>query len=64
MSSRQGGKVKPLKKPKKEQRELTEEDIAFKKKQQEENKKLQEAQAKAAQKGPLVGGGIRKSGKK
>lgn len=40
------------------------EDIAFRKKQQEEAKKLQEAQAKAAQKGPLVGGGIKKSGKK
>ncbi|VDK75384.1 unnamed protein product [Litomosoides sigmodontis] len=64
MSGRQGGKAKPLKKPKKEQKELTEEDIAFRKKKQDEAKKLQEAQAKAAQKGPLVGGGIKKSGKK
>uniref|UniRef100_A0A1I8EA17 Translation machinery-associated protein 7 homolog n=2 Tax=Wuchereria bancrofti TaxID=6293 RepID=A0A1I8EA17_WUCBA len=64
MSGRQGGKAKPLKKPKKGQKELTEEDIAFRKKQQEEAKKLQEVQAKAAQKGPLVGGGIKKSGKK
>ncbi|VIO87486.1 Uncharacterized protein BM_BM4218 [Brugia malayi] len=64
MSGRQGGKAKPLKKPKKGQKELTEEDIAFRKKQQEEAKKLQEIQAKAAQKGPLVGGGIKKSGKK
>uniref|UniRef100_A0A8R1TSC1 Translation machinery-associated protein 7 homolog n=1 Tax=Onchocerca volvulus TaxID=6282 RepID=A0A8R1TSC1_ONCVO len=64
MSGRQGGKAKPLKKPKKDQKELSEEDIAFRKKQQEEAKKLQEAQAKAAQKGPLVGGGIKKSGKK
>uniref|UniRef100_A0A0N5ACQ8 Translation machinery-associated protein 7 homolog n=1 Tax=Syphacia muris TaxID=451379 RepID=A0A0N5ACQ8_9BILA len=40
------------------------EDIEFKKKQQEEAKKLKEAAQKAAQHGPLLGGGIKKSGKK
>ena len=37
---------------------------AFHAKQREEQKKLKEMQAKAAGKGPLVGGGIKKSGKK
>ena len=37
---------------------------AFQAKQREEQKKLKEMQAKAAGKGPLVGGGIKKSGKK
>lgn len=64
MSGRQGGKLKPLKQPKKGPKELSEEDIEFKKKQQEEAKKLKEAASKAAQRGPLVGGGIKKSGKK
>lgn len=59
-----GGKKKPLKAPKKDTRELDESDIEFKKKQQEEAKKLKELQAKASQKGPLSGGGIKKSGKK
>ncbi|KAG4305250.1 hypothetical protein PORY_001420 [Pneumocystis oryctolagi] len=39
MSGRQGGKLKPLKAPKKEKRELDEDDLAFKKKQQENAKK-------------------------
>ncbi|VDN59021.1 unnamed protein product [Dracunculus medinensis] len=64
MSGRQGGKAKPLKQPKKAAQELSEEDKAFKKKQQEEAKKLKEASEKAAQRGPLTGGGIKKSGKK
>ncbi|CAG2169344.1 unnamed protein product [Oppiella nova] len=64
MSSREGGKKKPLKAPKKEKGEMDESDVEFKKKQQEEQKKLKEMAAKAGQKGPLVGGGIKKSGKK
>ncbi|ORZ00131.1 coiled-coil domain-containing protein 72 [Syncephalastrum racemosum] len=64
MSGRQGGKLKPLKQGKKKQNDLDEEDLAFKKKQQEEAKKLKELQAKASGKGPLMSGGIKKSGKK
>ncbi|EFO87246.1 hypothetical protein CRE_25762 [Caenorhabditis remanei] len=64
MSGRQGGKAKPLKAPKKGDKDLTEDDIEFKKKQQEEQKKIKEMAAKAAQRGPLLGGGIKKSGKK
>ncbi|KAL7750987.1 hypothetical protein RI367_003567 [Sorochytrium milnesiophthora] len=59
-----GGKLKPLKAPKKENKDLDEDDMAFKKKQQEEAKKLAELKAKAQGKGPLLGGGIKKSGKK
>lgn len=44
--------------------ELDEEDLAFKQRQKEEQKKLEEMKAKAGGKGPLVGGGIKKSGKK
>uniref|UniRef100_A0A0K0F9G0 Translation machinery-associated protein 7 homolog n=1 Tax=Strongyloides venezuelensis TaxID=75913 RepID=A0A0K0F9G0_STRVS len=64
MSGRQGGKLKPLKKPKKAANDMTEEDLEFKKKQMEEQKKIKELAAKAAQKGPLAGTGIKKSGKK
>ncbi|KAI9272203.1 translation machinery associated TMA7 [Helicostylum pulchrum] len=65
MSGRQGGKLKPLKKPKKVQGGSDdEEDLAFKKKQMEEAKRLKEMQTKAAGKGPLLSGGIKKSGKK
>ncbi|KAI9280095.1 translation machinery associated TMA7 [Sporodiniella umbellata] len=64
MSGRQGGKLKPLKKAKKESHDLDDEDLAFKKKQQEEAKKLKEMQQKASGKGPLLSGGIKKSGKK
>ena len=64
MSGREGGKKKPLKQPKKQSKDLDEEDRAFKQKQKEEQKKLDELKAKAAGKGPLTGGGIKKSGKK
>ncbi|KAM4722284.1 translation machinery-associated protein 7 [Rhinophrynus dorsalis] len=64
MSGREGGKKKPLKQAKKQSKELDEEDVAFKQKQKEEQKKLEEMKGKAAQKGPLTGGGIKKSGKK
>lgn len=64
MSGRDGGKKKPLKQPKKASKDLDEEDVAFKQKQKEEQKKLEELKSKACQKGPLTGGGIKKSGKK
>ncbi|ETN76916.1 translation machinery associated TMA7 [Necator americanus] len=64
MTGRQGGKAKPLKQPKKGEKVLDEDDVEFKKKQMEEKKKLAELAAKAGQKGPLSGGGIKKSGKK
>uniref|UniRef100_A0AC35UBV4 Translation machinery-associated protein 7 homolog n=1 Tax=Rhabditophanes sp. KR3021 TaxID=114890 RepID=A0AC35UBV4_9BILA len=64
MSGREAGKKKPLKQPKKEQKTLTDEDIEFKKKQLEDSKKLKELATKAAGKGPLLGAGIKKSGKK
>lgn len=64
MSSREGGKKKPLKQPKKEQKEMDDDEIAHKQKLKEQQKALQDAKAKASQKGPLVSGGIKKSGKK
>nr|CAD7464483.1 unnamed protein product [Timema tahoe] len=65
MSGRDGGKKKPLKAPKKKEAEQDEQDMEHKQKMKEQQKALQEAKAKAAtQKGPLVGGGIKKSGKK
>ena len=51
---------KPAKKP---QQEDDESDVAFKAKQKEEAVRLKELQAKAAGKGPLSSGGIKKSGK-
>ena len=83
MSGREGGKKKPLKAAKKDNKEMDDEDKvnennrfiylrhpndftfqAFAAKQREEQKKLKEAAAKAAGKGPMGGGGIKKSGKK
>ncbi|XP_072136244.1 translation machinery-associated protein 7 isoform X2 [Mobula birostris] len=64
MSGREGGKKKPLKQPKKSNKEMDEGDLAFKQKQKEEQKKMAELKAKAAGKGPLGTGGIKKSGKK
>lgn len=64
MSGREGGKKKPLKAPKKDSKDLDEDDLAHKAKLKEQQKAMQEAKAKAAQKGPLVSGGIKKSGKK
>ncbi|KAL8919765.1 MAG: hypothetical protein Q9208_006631 [Pyrenodesmia sp. 3 TL-2023] len=73
-SDRAGGKAKPLKAPKKEKKEMDEEDIAFQEKQKAEltvtvhpaakaNKEMAE---KAKGKGPMNAGsqGIKKSGKK
>uniref|UniRef100_A0A4X2LMS7 Uncharacterized protein n=1 Tax=Vombatus ursinus TaxID=29139 RepID=A0A4X2LMS7_VOMUR len=42
----EGGKKKPLKQPKKQTKEMDEEDIAFKQKQNEEQKKLLELKQK------------------
>lgn len=42
-----------MKKPKKEEKELDEADIAFKQKQKEEQARLKELQAKATKGGPL-----------
>lgn len=64
MSGREGGKKKPLKAPKKDTKEMTEDEKDFKAKKQAEKKALEEMKAKAGQKGPLVTGGIKKSGKK
>lgn len=58
MSGREGGKKKPLKAPKKKGGDMDDADIEFKKKQQEEAKKLKEI-AEKAKKGPL-GNAIRK----
>ncbi|KAH6676869.1 translation machinery associated TMA7 [Plectosphaerella plurivora] len=64
-ASREGGKAKPLKAPKKQKREDDdEEDAAFKEKQRADEKARKEMAAKASGKGPLTGGGIKKSGKK
>jgi len=64
MSGRDGGKKKPLKAPKKDKQEYDDEDMALQQKRKEEQKALEAMKAKAAQKGPLTGGGIKKSGKK
>ncbi|KAI0340683.1 translation machinery associated TMA7, partial [Trametopsis cervina] len=64
MASRQGGKLKPLKAPKKTTKEEDEEDRAFKERKQKEAAALKEAKEKALKGGPLVTGGIKKSGKK
>merc|ERR1712066_927070 len=65
MSGREGGKKKPLKAPKKADKDLDEDDLKFKQKQKEQEKALKAAAAgAAAKKGPMGGGGIKKSGKK
>ena len=51
MSGRKGG-TKSLKQPKKQAKEMDEEDEVFKQKQKEEQKKLEELKAKATRKGP------------
>ncbi|EGW06974.1 translation machinery-associated protein 7 [Cricetulus griseus] len=59
MSGHEGGKKKHLKQPKKQAKEMDDEDKAFKQKQKEEQKKLKELKAKAVGKGPLATGGIK-----
>ncbi|KAG6878796.1 hypothetical protein C0993_008095 [Termitomyces sp. T159_Od127] len=60
MSSRQGGKLKPLKAPKKEKTEETEEDAAFKERKKAEAAAMKAARDKALKGGPMGGGGIKK----
>lgn len=60
MSGREGGKKKPLKQPKKDKKDLDEDDLAQKQKLKDEKKALEQAKAKAAQKGPMGGSGIKK----
>ncbi|KAF7440938.1 hypothetical protein PC9H_001287 [Pleurotus ostreatus] len=73
MSGRAGGKLKPLKAsflfstaPKKDKKEETDEEKAFKEKQKQEAAALKNARDKALKGGPLGTGnsGIKKSGKK
>ncbi|KAK1436850.1 hypothetical protein QVD17_02634 [Tagetes erecta] len=60
MSSKQGGKAKPLKQPKAEKKEYDEIDKANIQKKKDEEKALKELRAKA-QKGALGGAGLKKS---
>ncbi|KAM9075342.1 translation machinery-associated protein 7-like [Megaptera novaeangliae] len=64
MLGHEGGKKKSLKQPKKQAKEMGKEDKALKQKKEEEQKKLEALKGKAAGKGPLATGGIKKSGKK
>ncbi|KAI3406912.2 hypothetical protein KGF56_000204 [Candida oxycetoniae] len=61
MSSRQGGKAKPLKAPKKKLVEGDEDDAAFKAKQKADAAAKKAMAEKAKKGGPLIGGGIKKS---
>ncbi|KAJ9619089.1 uncharacterized protein PV06_02512 [Exophiala oligosperma] len=64
--SREGGKVKPLKAPKKDKKDLDDDEMAFKAKQAADAKARKEMAEKAKGKGPMNAGqqGIKKSGKK
>ncbi|CAH9122817.1 unnamed protein product [Cuscuta epithymum] len=64
MSSKQGGKAKPLKKPKSDKVEYDEVDLANIQKRKEEEKARKMLAEKAKGKGPLGGAGLKKSGKK
>ncbi|KAL5278537.1 TMA7 family protein [Megaselia abdita] len=64
MTGREGGKKKPLKQPKKDSKDLDDDDLAHKAKMRDQAKALAAAKEQASKKGPLVGGGIKKSGKK
>ncbi|PHH74041.1 hypothetical protein CDD80_3403 [Ophiocordyceps camponoti-rufipedis] len=61
-----GGKAKPLKQPKKAEKDVDDDDKAFHEKKRAEEKARKEMAAKAGGKGPLNTGsqGIKKSGKK
>ncbi|KAJ2901557.1 putative Coiled-coil domain containing protein [Zalerion maritima] len=64
--SRQGGKAKPLKAPKKKDQNLDEDDIKLRDEQRKKQVELKAMQELAKGKGPLSTGGqgIKKSGKK
>lgn len=64
MSGRQGGKAKPLKAPKKKTQDFDEDDVAFKEKQKADAAAKKAMLEKAKKGGPLLSGGIKKSGKK
>ncbi|URE14406.1 Helix-loop-helix DNA-binding domain [Musa troglodytarum] len=64
MSSKQGGKLKPLKQAKADKKEYDETDIANIQKKKDEEKALKELRAKASQKGTFGGTGLKKSAKK
>ncbi|CAA6669983.1 unnamed protein product [Spirodela intermedia] len=64
MSSKQGGKAKPLKQPKSEKKDYDEADLAHLQKKKDEEKALRDLKAKASQKGSFGGSGLKKSGKK
>ncbi|XP_076012872.1 translation machinery-associated protein 7 [Genypterus blacodes] len=64
MSGREGGKKKPLKAPKKQSKDMDDDDVAFKQKLKDDQKAMDALKAKASAKGPLSAGGIKKSGKK
>ncbi|KAH7442195.1 hypothetical protein KP509_03G076200 [Ceratopteris richardii] len=64
MSSKQGGKAKPLKAPKQEKKEYDENEKAFLQKKKEEEKALKDLRGKAAGKGTFAGAGLKKSGGK
>ncbi|KAI5602580.1 hypothetical protein POPTR_001G181800v4 [Populus trichocarpa] len=64
MSSKLGGKAKPLKAPKSEKKDYDETDLANIQKKKDEEKALKELRAKAQQKGSFGGSGLKKSGKK
>ena len=63
MPGKDGGKAKPLKKPK-AKKEYDDDDKDFLRKKKEEDKQLKELRAKAGQKGGFGGAGMKKSGKK
>ncbi|CAF1934095.1 BnaC05g37320D [Brassica napus] len=64
MSSKQGGKLKPLKQPKSGKKEYDEHDKELIQKKKDEEKALKELRSKASQKGSFGGAGLKKSGKK
>ncbi|URE11138.1 Translation machinery associated TMA7 [Musa troglodytarum] len=64
MSSKQGGKLKPLKQPKSDKKEYDETDLANLQKKKDEEKAMKDLRAKASQKGSFGGTGLKKSGKK
>ncbi|KAM0486330.1 hypothetical protein ACHAPE_009018 [Trichoderma viride] len=65
-SNREGGKAKPLKAPKKQNKDLDDDDMAYLEKKKADEKARKEMAAKAGGRGPLNTGtqGIKKSGKK
>ncbi|KAI2614436.1 translation machinery associated TMA7 [Hypoxylon fragiforme] len=64
--NREGGKIKPLKAPKKQAKDLDEDDKAYLEKKKADEKARAEMAKKAGGKGPLNSGaqGIKRSGKK